>query len=610
MVEGQRIGRYRIQQLRDEAGSVYLARDPNLARDVAVKLLSRKYFALPEFAERFRLQARTLASLENPAIVPIYDFGEDEGQPFLVMRYMAGGSLADKLRMGSLSLHETTRIFRRIALAMDDVHSHGIVHRDLKPDHILFDQHGNAFVTDFGLAKLAEATVEFTGIAGTPAYMSPEQIIGEAVDGRSDIYSLGIMLFQMLTGHLPFIAHSVSEFAQKHLQEQPPSILENNPALPVGCDRIIRRALQKDPEKRYQSVSELVTDLENLESQSAYITGKEKEEEMAGSLVHPSSLIKLLPIVLGLIAIIATGVIVFRFLFNESSSGEIPSPLEIAPAIVPQANDRFGELTISYPSYLRPVSSERIDVKLYIPPELASIEPVNLVRLPSTVTPTLKALNSHQTHILVSQQMAAVLTSPTFSVESIHPIQQQIKFDGTDTFWSWNITAPETLSTGILTLRIYKLYEEDADLTSIPPAWVGTIQVEVVQNTPTPSPTATTTPQPTPTPGLIDRATDSIADNSVTIVAGLLTLIGVVITAIYGPIIVERWKQLQKDKSENVQSIAYMLQSAAIGEIRKTKDVTVLKAWFFDEKRNKNRASVVEAIEERIKVLDSTERLD
>ena len=183
---------------------------------------------------------------------------------------------------------------------------------------------------------------------------------------------------------------------------------------------------------------------------------------------------------------------------------EIPLDLQVPPETVPKIEDRIGELAIAYPSYLRPRSSERTDLTIHIPPNLASIQPTDLERLPSTITPTLKTLDHYTTHILVSEQMAAVLSSPTFSIEPIYPTQQRIDLDGDKTHWSWNITAPDSLSTGLLTLKVYKLYQENVDLDNLAPTWVGTIQVDVIQYTPTPQ----KLPMIAPTPSITQRIVD------------------------------------------------------------------------------------------------------
>ncbi len=201
------IGRYRIKAELGRGGmsTVYLAHDPHFDRDVAVKLLPLELLHQSTFRLRFEREAKIVAALDHPAIVPVYDFGEEKGQPFLVMRFMAGGSLSDRLKQGALSIKETAVIMSRLAPALDEVHTHGVIHRDLKPSNILFDQQMQPYISDFGTAKLLHAHTQLTdtgSAVGTPAYMSPEQIHGDTeLDGRSDIYSLGVILFEMLSGN-------------------------------------------------------------------------------------------------------------------------------------------------------------------------------------------------------------------------------------------------------------------------------------------------------------------------------------------------------------------------------------------------------------------------
>jgi serine/threonine-protein kinase len=165
--------------------TVYLAHDPRFMREVALKALPHQFTHDPMFRTRFEREAQTIAALEHPAIVPVHDFGEEDGQPFIVMRYMSGGSLSDRLRQGNMPLEAATAVLSRIASALDRAHSMGIIHRDLKPGNILFDQYEDAYLADFGIAKIAEATAALTGSAlmGTPTYMSPEQVKGEGIDG-------------------------------------------------------------------------------------------------------------------------------------------------------------------------------------------------------------------------------------------------------------------------------------------------------------------------------------------------------------------------------------------------------------------------------------------
>lgn len=256
------IGRYEIQSELGRGGmaTVFLAHDPLIGRDVAVKVLPREFLHDPSFRGRFEREARTIAMLEHPAIVPIYDFGEQDGQPFLVMRYMKGGTLADRLQNGPLSVDEAAAILKRIGAALDHAHSHGVIHRDLKPGNILFDEYDLAFLSDFGIVKLAQETVTFTGdsIVGTPAYMSPEQVHGrKAIDGRSDIYTLGLILFEMLTGEMPFRADTPAKIMMAHVMNPPPPILEVRPDLPTDCATIVSQALAKEPEERFQTGADL-----------------------------------------------------------------------------------------------------------------------------------------------------------------------------------------------------------------------------------------------------------------------------------------------------------------------------------------------------------------
>lgn len=266
----EQIGRYEVKSLIGQGGmaTVFLAHDPRFRRDVAVKVLPEQLLANPIFRARFEREAQTIASLEHPAIVPVYDFGDEGGQPYLVMRYMPGGSLSDRLKDGPLSLSETVEILSRLAPALDAVHAHGIIHRDLKPANILFDQYGNSFLSDFGIARLTEATTNLTGeaIIGTPAYMSPEQVRGdEGLDGRSDIYALGAILFEMLTGQQPFQATTPMGVALKQITEPVPDIRSVKEDLPPEVTEVIERAMAKEPDLRYPTSSRMVETVQLIE---------------------------------------------------------------------------------------------------------------------------------------------------------------------------------------------------------------------------------------------------------------------------------------------------------------------------------------------------------
>jgi serine/threonine protein kinase len=265
------IGRYEVKYEIAQGGmaTVYHAYDPRFERDVAIKVLPTALLHDPQFRVRFEREAKMIALLEHPAIVPVYDFGEENGQPYIVMRYMSGGSLTDRLKDGALSLAETSQMFTRLAPALDAAHARDIIHRDLKPGNILFDQYGNAYLSDFGIARLASggSTATLTGqaILGTPAYMSPEQVQGEkALDGRSDLYAMGVLLYQMLTGQVPYQSDTPARVMMMHVLEPIPNILEFNADLPPECEAVIEKAMAKDPDQRYSTANELASALESV----------------------------------------------------------------------------------------------------------------------------------------------------------------------------------------------------------------------------------------------------------------------------------------------------------------------------------------------------------
>lgn len=259
-----KIGRYEIKRELGRGGmaGVYEAHDPRFERTVAVKVLPRELMVDAMFRARFEREAKVIASLEHPGIVPVYDYGEEDGQPYLVMQYMAGGSLAERLVLGRLPLAETADLIGRIAPAVDYANGRGISHRDLKPANIVFDRGGEPRVADFGIARISESKTALTqGVIGTPAYMSPEQWEGIALDGRSDVYSLGVMAFEMLTGQTPYVAETMTGFMKAHLMNDIPDARDRVPQLPVAVQHALARALAKDRAQRYETASEFARDL-------------------------------------------------------------------------------------------------------------------------------------------------------------------------------------------------------------------------------------------------------------------------------------------------------------------------------------------------------------
>ncbi|MCA9904934.1 MAG: serine/threonine protein kinase, partial [Anaerolineae bacterium] len=213
---GKHLGKTRIESMIGRGGmaAVYLGVQDDLGRQVAVKILEPTPHIDNELVTRFQREARTLAALQHPHILPLHDYGEDEGLLYLVFPYVRGGSLGDALKLGALNQARIGAILRQVASALDYAHRQGVLHRDIKPNNILLDGEGNAVLADFGIARLmqdvtgADRLTHSGGIIGTPAYMSPEQAEGQPLDGRSDLYSLAIVVYELLAGHRPFQAET------------------------------------------------------------------------------------------------------------------------------------------------------------------------------------------------------------------------------------------------------------------------------------------------------------------------------------------------------------------------------------------------------------------
>ena len=262
-------------------GHVYLAHDEVLGRDVALKVLKEPYADDEEFVERFRREARNAAALSHPNIVPVYDGGEaEDGTPYIAMEHMAGGTLGELLaREGAFGVPKAAAVAIEIARALREAHDHGVIHRDVNPHNVFLAGPsaslsvepegiplGAVKVGDFGIARAAEASTmtESNLILGTPRYLSPEQAKGDPVSPKSDLYSLGVVLYQMLTGRVPFDAEDAISITTKHVSEPPPSPKEANPEVPEDVSALVLRLLSKDPEDRYGDAAELIGDLKRV----------------------------------------------------------------------------------------------------------------------------------------------------------------------------------------------------------------------------------------------------------------------------------------------------------------------------------------------------------
>ncbi|MFW5692129.1 MAG: protein kinase domain-containing protein [Chloroflexota bacterium] len=267
---GKKLGGYEILDRIGQGGmaTVYRARQTSMNRTVALKILPRHLMRDDTYLQRFEREVKIIAQLEHRSIVPVHDYGEEDGQPYIAMRYMAGGSVDDLIKQSALASQRALDIINQIAPALDYAHSKNVLHRDLKPSNILLDDDGGAYLTDFGIARILGAestgtTITTQGVVGTPSYMSPEQAQGHKLDGRSDIYSLGITLFEMLTSRRPFENETPYGIAIMQVTAQPPNPRQYNPEISAAVEQVILKALKKKPENRHQTAVEMAAALEH-----------------------------------------------------------------------------------------------------------------------------------------------------------------------------------------------------------------------------------------------------------------------------------------------------------------------------------------------------------
>lgn len=295
MFKGQLLNdRYEIKDTVGGGGmaNVYLARDTILDRDVAIKALRMEYANDEEFIARFRREAHSATSLSHPNIVSIYDVGEEEDLYYMVMEYVDGMTLKKYIQTnGPVPVEKALDVMRQLTLAITHAHDNGIVHRDIKPQNILIHHNGQVKVTDFGIAMALSATslTQTNSVLGSVHYLSPEQARGGMATKKSDIYSLGIVLFEMLTGRLPFSGQSAVSIALKHLQSETPSIKRWNPTVPQSVENVVLKATAKDPFHRYSQISELADDLETALSperinEGKFLIPKEDDQEVTKAI--------------------------------------------------------------------------------------------------------------------------------------------------------------------------------------------------------------------------------------------------------------------------------------------------------------------------------------
>jgi len=269
---GKTVNGYEVLSQVGQGGmaTVYLARQRSMNRNVALKFLPSAFMNDDTYLQRFEREVKIVSQLEHRNIVPVYDFGEFDGQPYIAMRYMPAGSVEELLAEGRIPLPRVLSIVEQVAFALDYAHQKGILHRDLKPSNILLDDGGGAFITDFGIARIlgeGSGAITTQGVVGTPSYMSPEQARAEPLDGRSDVYSLGVMLFELLTGRRPFESDTPYSIAVMHVTMPPPSPRQFEPNISIALEKVIMRALRKTRDDRFESAGELARSLRlSLES--------------------------------------------------------------------------------------------------------------------------------------------------------------------------------------------------------------------------------------------------------------------------------------------------------------------------------------------------------
>ncbi len=345
---GKQIGQFTVIEEIGRGGmaTVYRATQASINRDVALKVLPKAFLHDSGFYERFTREVDVIAHLEHPHIVPIYDFGTFDGTPYIAMRLLMGGSLRQFIRSGgTINLHELIVPARQIGSALDYAHQQGIVHRDLKPGNILLDTNNNAYLSDFGIARVLNSDLTGSAIIGTPAYMSPEQAQGNPLDARADVYSMGVVLFELITGREPFEAETPIAMILKHLNERVPFISEFRTDLPHELDRVIAKATQKNPDERYSSAGAMAQAFEDAvrgTSRTVSIGRGDTEQDDASKKTPLSSHTPVLP----------------------SRRGDAENVMTVTPAAgIPRPRQQDGEQTVS-PATAQRISSQKISQSL------------------------------------------------------------------------------------------------------------------------------------------------------------------------------------------------------------------------------------------------------
>ena len=346
-------GRYELKEVVGHGGmsTVYKAHDSLLERNVALKVLHQQYNEDEEFVERFKREARSVAQLQHPNIVTVIDRGEEDGRQYIVFEYIDGENLKELVvRKGRLDVRTALEIALEIARGLSFAHESGLVHRDVKPQNVLLNGDGGAKVTDFGIARSLEVERSMTQtgtVLGTSNYIAPEQAGGKPVDAHTDVYSLGIVLYEMLTGELPFPGDNFVAVAMKHIQEPSPSVLDTRGDVPLRVAEMIDRALEKDPEQRFPTMDAFADEIE------ANLDELDRGEDGAVTMVVPAAqrlkprtprrrAVSRLPLLIGLLGALAIAGVVVGLLTLRGDPQSPPVGAQLSIAGV-GAYDPYGD---------------------------------------------------------------------------------------------------------------------------------------------------------------------------------------------------------------------------------------------------------------------------
>jgi eukaryotic-like serine/threonine-protein kinase len=367
-------GRYRIVgELGSGAmGVVYQAHDPQIDRMVALKVLRQDRVTSEAFVARFLKEARAIGRLSDPHIVTIYDVGEDHGTVYIAMEYLKGEPFNEVIRSGRLNMHESIDIARQVALTLDYAHRQGIVHRDIKPSNIILTEGNQVKLTDFGIARIEDTAASLQTqageILGTPVYMSPEQVKGEKVDGRSDLFSLGVILYEMVVGRRPFSGNNIAAIFNSITRDSPPVPVEVDPFIPKAVSDIVMKSLAKEPSNRFQIGRLMAEALASVSTEKAPVPPDEKKEAPVSTSWR---------IILPLIVAIGIG----GYFFFHSQGREQSRPAseaiiqDAAVRVVPEHTSGPGP---TIPRTLLKISSDPPGAQVFLDNGLQGMTPIDL----------------------------------------------------------------------------------------------------------------------------------------------------------------------------------------------------------------------------------------